>query len=284
MKSPENGEAGGIGQHLPATRVSPLDEESIAASIGEAGTADPRRLDAQFDTRKQRKQTLAKRLFSDDPRQQYAALRQLEKEPEMSDAQQDRVREIQDQTSHLVIAELAQRLLVEKRSARPFAVSDRTRREVATLWKAQEERDRRRRQQAAREAVLVQLPRSTAGRWLACAAIAGGLLGSAATFFVAPRQQERQAAPAEVFIQPRSGELICVEQDSAQGSPPADDRAGFEPAFYCWKCRQWLPLRSPHQPRHAIEGPRQALSARPLATEQAKEQKMKDEGRRTKVK
>lgn len=268
MKSSGNDGAGDIGQRLPTTHVSPLDEESIAASIGEAGTADPRRLDAQFNARKQRTQTLAKLLFSDDPRHQYAALRQLEKELEMSDAQQDRVREIQDQTSHLVIAELARRLLVEKRSARPFAISDRTRREVATLWKAQEELERRRRQQAAREVALVQLSRSTVGRWLACAAIAGGLLGSAATFFAAPRQQERQAAPAEVFIQPRSGELICVEQDSAQDSPPADDRAGFEPAYYCWKCRQWLPVRSPHQPRHAIEGPRQALSARPLASEE----------------
>lgn len=212
-----------------------------------------------------RRQSVARLLFSNDPRQQYAALRQLVSASEVTDSHLERVEEIRRQTVHLLIAELAERVLEDKRQRRPAAISDRSRQEVAALLRAQDERDRQRQQRASREGRAVLGSGVALFPWLLCATLVGGAVGAMGTYWLTPRHEAHQATTAAVLIHPRSGELLCVEDTPAATASPDADRTGFEPAYYCWKCQKWLPVRNPRQPAQGIEGPRQALSARPMA-------------------
>jgi hypothetical protein len=211
-----------------------------------------------------RQRRLLDGLFSDDPRRQYAALRHLELAEAISDRVYERIRAIRSDTPHLLIAETAAKLLEEKPRDIQDHISEQTRREAGALIEAQEERERQRLRRAAKEPSVIQLPSGSLVRWLTCAVAAGGLFGGLGAYAMLPRRETQRAAPAEVYIDRRSGALLSMDGDAAEDSSPRVPESGYEPAYYCWKCKQWLPQRKPQKSAGSIEGPRQSLADRPL--------------------
>jgi hypothetical protein len=205
-------------------------------------------------------------LFCDDPRRQYAALKELESTPAISKSRYDRVREIRWATRHLALAELAEKILQEKKSSDPGSTD--THQEILKLIRQCERRQLDRLVKAMREDPLIAFPRETLVRWLECALLAGVVLGAGLAFLFAPQGRTTDAMPAEAYIDIRTGELVAAEAASAQrpGGSPKDEHC--QPAYYCWKCRQWLPVRNMQNQGTARTGPLRAASDRPNMSSQ----------------
>ncbi len=248
----------------PALSV-PLQEDDIAAALHDP-SGDNLRRENQRLAKAGRQRGILEGLFSEDPRRQFAALRQLAASPAITGTQYERICEIRRETPHLVVAEQAEKLLHEKPRDVQEAISEDTRREVAALIRAQEERQQRRLASAARVSTAASFSFSgvSLACWLACALAAGCLLGGLTTYRFLPRSQVTFEKSSEVYIDPRSGNLFCADAGNGEEPSTSSPEAGYEPAFYCWKCRQWLPVRKPRKAGESIEGPRQSLVERPL--------------------
>jgi hypothetical protein len=55
-----------------------------------------------------------------------------------------------------------------------------------------------------------------------------------------------------------------VDSESEKHRAGAGKEGDYQPAFYCWQCRQWLPVKNPRKPGTAADGPVQSLSDRPI--------------------
>jgi len=262
MDSPA--QRGKIGNNAAAISGScgPVDEDQVAGMLSDRDGEDFRRHNERIAEAARQRQVLAG-LFSEDPRRQYAALRQLESAEAISERLYERVREIRSDTPHLLIAEAAATLLERKPREFRSHISEQTRREVAALLDAQEERERRRLRTTAKEAAVIRVPGRSLAAWLAIAVGLGGLLGGIAVYALLPRDEVEQAAPGGVYLDKRSGTLLNVDDATDDTSQRASE-GGYEPAYYCWKCKQWLPVRKPQGPGATLDGPRQALADRPL--------------------
>lgn len=262
MKPHQNRHGGGHAAPQRPVPAIPLGDAEIADAMNDPAGESLRRENQRL-AEAGRQRGLLEALFSDDPRRQFAALRRLQTLPAITATQYERIRELRRDSPHLLIAEQAEKLLHEKPRDAPEAISASTRREVASLIQAQEERQRRRQARGAGVAPALYLSVASLAGWAACILAAGCLLGGLLAYAVLPRQPVVREEPAEVYIDPRSGNLLCVDQASdEQTSQPT---AGYAPAYYCWRCRQWLPVRRPQKPGETLAGPRQSLVERPLA-------------------
>jgi len=249
--------------HRPVPAV-PIQEDDIAAAMGDAA-GDSLREENQRLAEAGRQRRLLENLFAEDPRRQFAALRQLEASTSVTTVQYERIRELRRQSPHLLIADQAEKLLHEKPRDGQEAISEHTRREVASLIEAQEERQRRRHARTAGAAATMHLSVVSLVGWIAAALAAGCAVGVLTSYAILPRQPAVRERSAEVYVDPRSGDLLCVDPGDAGEEPQPTPAAGYVPAFYCWKCRQWLPIRKPQKAGDSAAGPRQSLVERPLA-------------------
>lgn len=263
MKPRTNYRGDGRGaSHRPVPAVPNPDDE-IADAMRDPGGERVRR-ESQRLAEAGRQRAILEGLFSDDPRRQFAALRRLEAIPSITAAQHERIRELRQESPHLLIAEQAEKLLQEKPHDAQEAISEQTRREVASLIRAQEERQRRRHAKAASANSAVYLSVASLIGWGTCALALGCLLGGLTTYVMLPRQAVVREKSAEVHIDPRSGNLLCVDEASGDETSDRAASSGYYPAYYCWKCQQWLPVRRPQKPGESIAGPRQSLVERPM--------------------
>lgn len=210
-----------------------------------------------------RRGKLDENLFSDDPRKQYVAIKELETSATISRARYDRIHNIRWSTRHLALAELAERVLEKRRPASPVPTA--THQEIMSLVRQCERQQRQRLFQALQEDPEVALPRGALTRWLIGAAVAGFVLGGVMTYLLVPRGKHTETKAAEAYIDARTGDVTSAEPD-AQGRQAGPAGIGdYEPAYYCWKCRKWLPVKNPQKQAAPVAGPLQALSDRPLA-------------------
>ncbi len=243
----------------PGKQVS---EDAVLQMIGESSGEHVRRR-SQSILDAARHAAMVEGLFSENPNQQFAALRALESASSLSAAQYERLCALRSESPHLPIVELAQRLLEEKPHEVPSPFSADTRREVAALVEAVEERIRRR-PRPMRSIPLVQLTPWAFGVWVGAAALIG-CLGAAVTLWLFSRGAESPAAAAgQVYIDRRSGALVYLDRNPAEAEAGQAVPQNLEPAYYCWKCKQWLPVRNPQRVGDTIEGPRQSLLDRPV--------------------
>lgn len=210
-----------------------------------------------------RRRTIAEYLFSLDAKKQFAALKVLATTTGITRRQYHRIEEVRRTTSHLVIAELAERLLRDKAS--PDGISTATRREVMSLLQESEEHQRRRLLQSSHKPPEITLARTLLVRWLACAIVIGFVLGGLLVCLFLSRGVVHAVSEADTaYIDTRTGRLASLGSESEKA---ASRRGGaespYQPAYYCWKCRQWLPLAVPKKGGDSATGPAQALSDRP---------------------
>lgn len=200
-------------------------------------------------------------LFSGDARRQYVALKELlGGSTAITKIQYDRIQELRWATRHLAIAELAGTILHEKPS--PNAISAATHREVTALIQQCDEQQRQQRRKAMDEKPVIPLTRALLVRWLASAAVAGLLLGGVLMYLSTPQGGQPVAKPAEAYINPHTGSLVSANSESEKDQASSEGTNNCQPAFYCWKCRQWLPVKNPRSQEVSLGGPLQALSAR----------------------
>jgi hypothetical protein len=201
-------------------------------------------------------------LFSEDPRRQYAALKELEAAAAITKAQYDRIHEIRWATRHLALAELAEKILREKRFLGPMSMD--ARQEILELLRQCERQQRARILKALEENPAIALRRTVLARWLIAAALGGFLLGGGLAYRFAPSGAPRDSPPAEAYIDTRTGKLISADSLPDKHAAAGGKDGNYQPAFYCWKCRQWLPIKKPQKHDSSLSGPLQAISERPV--------------------
>ena len=77
------------------------------------------------------------------------------------------------------------------------------------------------------------------------------------------RQASPVAAPAEAYIDTRTGSLVSLDDSCKDSQTRQGETSVCQPAYYCWKCRQWLPVKNP-QKNGASVVTVQAISNRPI--------------------
>jgi len=261
MQSPADDGGGGFDEHRRAAPAVPSDEDNAASrSAKSKGNQSPGSNVA--DGSLQRGGKLDEDLFSADARRQYVALKELEGSTTLTKVQYDRIHHIRWATRHLAIADLAETLLRDKRPFGP--ISTNTRREIAALIQQCERHEREQLLKTLREDPAVELPRAAFARWLVSAALAGFVLGGGLAYLLAPKGAAPDSRPAEAYIDTRTGEVVAVDADSENDRERQGDVSNYQPAYYCWKCRQWLPVRNPQKHAPSPAGPMQTLSDRPV--------------------
>ena len=96
-------------------------------------------------------------------------------------------------------------------------------------------------------------------RGLVAAALAGFLLGSGRPILLLPKGRTPDSGRAEAYVDTRTGQLISTSSQSEKQLAAALSRGDCQPAFYCWKCRQWLPVKNPEQQVTTVAGPIRAI-------------------------
>jgi len=180
--------------------------------------------------------------------------------------QYDRIHDIRWATRHLALAELAERLLKEKRSPGPISTDASL--EILKLIRLCERQQRERLLKTMQEDPEIAFPRVTLVRWLVSAVLAGLVLGGGLAYLLVPKGGPRDSRPAEAYIDARTGQVISEDSDSQQHGTGAGKANDYQPAFYCWKCRQWLPVKKPQNHDQPVEGPLRAFSDRPASPRQ----------------
>jgi hypothetical protein len=209
--------------------------------------------------------SLDDKLFSEDARRQYAALKELEASTTITKVQYDRIHDIRWATRHLALAELAERLLKERRFPGPI-VTD-AHQEILALIRQCERQQRERLFKAMQEDPVIAFPRATLARWAVAAVLAGFVLGGGLAYLLVRKGGPPESRPAEAYIDTRTGELISADSESEKHQTHTGAEGPCQPAFYCWKCRQWLPVKNPQKHDASVAGPVQALSDRPTVSQ-----------------
>ncbi len=206
----------------------------------------------------QEREKLDEKLFSEDPRKQYAAFKELsESAKTITKAQYDRIHDIRWATPHLALAELGEKLLREKRSCGPASTD--TQREILTLIRQCDQQYRERLLKAMQEDPAIGFRQAVLRRGLVAAALAGFLLGSGLAYLLLPKGRTPDSGRAEAYVDTRTGQLISTSSQSEKQLAAALSRGDCQPAFYCWKCRQWLPVKNPEQQVTTVAGPIRAI-------------------------
>ncbi len=250
-----------VNGHRRADPVVPPARDNVA--LGSGNSPQDRSPNANgVSTSAQRRAKLDENLFSTDPRRQYAALKELQTSMAIGKARYDRIHNIRWSTRYLVLAELAEKLLKEKRSVGPAPTN--AHQEIMTLIRQCERAQRQRLLQALQEDPEIAMPRATFVRWLVSAALAGFLLGGVLAYLLVPDGRPPDSKTAEAYIDTRTGNVISADRDSQGNQAGAAGEGDYEPAFYCWNCRKWLPVKNPQKHAAPVAGPLQALSDRPI--------------------
>lgn len=199
-------------------------------------------------------------LFANDARRQFFALKKLDGAEGLTKAQQARIHELRRNTRHLAIAELCDRLVREPRFQ--SGVSHETQREVSTMIQRSERQQREQSKNAARETTASALTGTMVAAWLATGLLVGLLLGGGLTYGRVSQPADCVARPTGAFFDTRTGDLVS----GGETAIPSSESRFLQPAFYCWKCRQWLPTQNQNPQHHgpALVGPSQALTNRPV--------------------
>ncbi len=115
---------------------------------------------------------------------------------------------------------------------------------------------------------VIAFPRAALARWLVSAALAGFVLGGGLAYLFVPKGAPRDSRPAEVYIDTRTGQLISADSESEKHRAGTGKQDDYQPAFYCWKCRQWLPVKNPQKNGASTASPVHAISNRPISPHQ----------------
>ena len=118
---------------------------------------------------------------------------------------------------------------------------------------------------AAQEGRSIAISLALLIRWLVSAALAGVAVGSVLAYLVMPRGGAGNSKLAEAYIDTRTGKVISADSRSGKHQTASAEQGYYQPAFYCWKCRQWLPVENPQKREVPRGGAARAMSARPAA-------------------
>lgn len=250
-------------EESPGAASAPCDGPG-AGQAGKEAPSRPRESHSAI-----RRRAVTEHLFSADAKKQFAALKAMAAANGISRRQYHRIDEIRRTTSHLLIAELAEHLLHDK--VRPDQISVEARREAISLFEESEELRRRRLLQMAQKPPEITLARKLLVRWLAGAVAAGFLLGAVLAYLALPRASAHAVSEADTaYIDTRTGRLASFGSESEKAEAQRGDADGhYRKAYYCWKCRQWLPLSAPKKSGDATALSAQALSDRAVGGSQA---------------
>jgi hypothetical protein len=262
MQFPADDRGNGFDEHRRAVPVVPFDRNATAEFSGKSMGDQSSKSTAPTAFPQQRGK-LDDNLFSEDPRRQYAALKEMEASTAITKARYDRIHDIRWTTRHLTLAELAERLLKEKRSSGP--ISKDTHQEILSLIRQCERQQRQRLLKALQEdPAITRFPRAAVARWLALAALAGFVLGGGLAYLLVPRGGRPDPRVSEAYLDTHTGKLIAVDSESEKHLAAALAKGDWQPAFYCWNCRQWLPVKNPQKPDTPLGRPPHALLNRPI--------------------
>ena len=175
-----------------------------------------------------------------------------------------RIHAIRWATRHLTLAELADKLLKERRFSGPLSTD--AHKEILALIRQCERQQRERLFKEMQEDPVIAFPRAALARWLVSAVLAGFVLGGGLAYLFVPRGGAPGSTSAEAFIDTRTGQVVSVDSESEKHRACAGKEGDYQPAFYCWQCRQWLPVKNPQKPEASAAGPVQSLSNRPTTT------------------
>jgi hypothetical protein len=245
MQSPADNCGSGLDGHRRAAPAVPFDKDE---------TAPP-----------QQRGKLDENLFSEDARRQYAALKELESSTAITKARYDRIHDIRWTTRHLALAELAERILKEKRPAGPISAD--VHQEILSLIRQCERQQRQRLLKSLQEDPVIAFCRRAMTRWLVSAALAGFVLGGGLTYLLVSKGGPPDARAVEAYLDTRTGNVISADSPSEKHQAGGVGRGDCRPAFYCWNCRQWLPVKRPQKPGASADVPMQALLNRPIASQ-----------------
>jgi hypothetical protein len=262
MQSPADDRGCGFDEHRRAAPAGPFGRNQTAEFSGTSRDDQSPKSKVATASPQQRGK-LDENLFSEDARRQYTALKELESATAITKARYERVHDIRWTTRHLALAELAERLLKEKRP--PGPISKDTHQEILALIRQCEQQQRQRLLKSLQEDPAIGFPRAAVARWLVSAALAGFVFGGGLAYFLVPKRGQPDSRAAEAYIDTHTRNLISPDSDSEKHLAAAVKSGDYQPAFYCWNCRQWLPVKRPQQPGASVGRPPQALLNRPVA-------------------
>ena len=213
MQSPADDRGGGFDEHRRAAPATPSVGDDAASRLRKLNGSGPPKPNGPSPSSQQRGK-LDENLFSEDARRQYAALKELESSTAITKVQYDRIHDIRWATRHLALAELAERLLKEKRS--PGPISTDAHQEILKLIRQCERQQRERLFKTMQEDPVIAFPRVTigplAGFCRASRLCARRRLGVSASAKGGPPDSR----PAEAYIDTRTGQVISEDSDSEQ--------------------------------------------------------------------
>ena len=262
MQSPADDRGGGFDEHRQAAPAVPSDGDKATSSSGKSKVDHSPKPNGSSPS-SERRGKLDEYLFSEDARMQYAALKELVDSTAITKTQYDRIHAIRWATRHLALAELADRLLKERRFSGPLSTD--AHKEILALIRLCERQQRERLFKEMQEDPIIAFPRASLARWLVSAVLAGFVLGGGLAYLFAHKGGSPGSTPAEAYIDTRTGQVVSVDSESEKHRAGAGKEGDYQPAFYCWQCRQWLPVKNPRKPDTAANGPVQSLSDRPIA-------------------
>jgi hypothetical protein len=157
---------------------------------------------------------------------------------------------------------MAERLLRVKRSLGQMPAD--AHQEIVELIRKCVQQDRARLLKAMQEDPVIVLSRGAVVRWLISVALVGIVLGGVLTCLLVRKGKPPDATPAEAYINVRTGELVFASSDTDKHQAGADKGGDCQPAFYCWKCRQWLPVKNPENRDTTVVRPVRVPPNRPV--------------------
>ena len=120
MQSPADDRGGGFDEHRQAAPAVPSDGDKATSRSGKSKVDHSPKPNGSSPS-SERRGKLDEYLFSEDARMQYAALKELVDSTAITKTQYDRIHAIRWATRHLALAELADRLLKERRFSGPLS-------------------------------------------------------------------------------------------------------------------------------------------------------------------
>ena len=212
----------------------------------------------------QQRGNLDENLFSEDARRQYAALqgagiRDGDYQGEVLTASTTFAGQ------HGTLRSLNWPRGSSKKKRSPGPISKDTRQEILSLIRQCEQQQRQRLLKTMQEDPAIGFPRAAVARWLVFAALAGFVFGGGLAYLLVPKSGRPDSRAAEAYIDTHTGKLVSLDSESEKHLAAAVERGDYQPAFYCWNCRQWLPVKNPQKPGTSVGRPPNALLNRPVA-------------------
>jgi hypothetical protein len=205
-------------------------------------------------------------LFSENGENQYRALKAIANADDITVEQYDRLQDIRYSTSRQDTAELAGKIL--RKQAEPSTIARIVLREVFALVLRDRPRNHRLLFATSRESLTINPAGASFMRQLVFTALASFVLGSMFTYVVIPRRERSSMETGTAYIDTRTGQLVSMDSESSRDRARQENSGNYQPAFYCWKCRQWLPVKNPKSHGTSVTGPLQAVADRPTSPRQ----------------